>query len=241
MLSRRIPLAPIFAGLLALAPPVAAQHDDVHHHDNAHHEDDATAHHRFENAAEWAEVFEAPERDRWQLPGQVVETLVQREDLVILDLGSATGYFAVRFAAAAPKGRVYGADIEPDMVFYLNDRALQLGVTNLTSILCEAADPHLPQPVDLVFICNTYHHIDNRLEYFERLKSALSPGAQVAVVDFKPESELGPPHKLDPTIVEHEMTETGYTLLGRYAFLPEQYFLVFGLDTGASDPAKPKP
>jgi SAM-dependent methyltransferase len=86
--------------------------------------------------------------------------------------------------------------------------------------------------VDLVFICDTYHHIDGRIAYFRRLKDQLRPGARIAVVDYRPESRRGPPHKLAPEIVIQELTQAGYSLVENHKFLPEQYFLVFQLDSG---------
>jgi len=208
--------------MLTLAPAVPAQ--ETHH---PGHDDDATIHHRFENPESWAARFEDPGRDAWQLPDSVVAALVDRDDLVIADIGSATGYFPVRFARACPRGMVIGSDIEPGMVQYLNDRARHEDLPNLVSVLAAPDDPHLPRPADLVFICDTYHHIDNRLDYFGRLLTQLVPGGRVAVVDYKPESAMGPPHKLAPGIVEEELTKAGYVLEARHHMLPEQYFLVF--------------
>ena len=113
------------------------------------------------------------------------------------------------------------------MVMYLNDRARVEGLTNLSSVLAAPDDPHLPRRVDLVFLCNTFHHIDDRIEYFRRLREQLRPGGRIAVVDFRLESEKGPPHKLAPGIVEEELVAAGYELAERHDFLPEQYFLVF--------------
>lgn len=202
-------------------------HDHTDEADHPHDHDDATARHRFEDAEAWAAQFEDPARDEWQLPDRVVETLIDREDLVIADIGSATGYFPVRFAHASPRGLVFGADIEPGMVWYLNDRARAEGLSNLISILAAPDDPHLPQPVDLVFICNTYHHIDDRMDYLDRLRVQLRPGARVAIVDFRQSSPRGPDHKLDPEVVQEEFLRAGYTFEARHDFLPDQYFLVY--------------
>ncbi|MFQ5599215.1 MAG: class I SAM-dependent methyltransferase [Candidatus Krumholzibacteriia bacterium] len=212
-------LAPVIVCALAASGPrdcLGQQEDDR-----------ATSQRRFEDAEVWAQRFEDPGRDLWQLPDSVVSILTDREDLVVADIGSATGYFPVRFARAVPNGFVIGADIEASMVFYLNDRARREGLDNLVSILAAPGDPHLPRPVDLVFICNTYHHIDGRIDYFERLQAQLRPGARIAVVDFRLDSEKGPPHKLPPQAVEREMQSAGYDLVRRFEFLPEQYFLVF--------------
>ena len=116
------------------------------------------------------------------------------------------------------------------MVWFLNDRTRREGIPNLVSLLAAPDDPHLPVPVDLVFVCNTYHHIDDRVDYFTRLRSRLRSGGRVAVVDFRPESRRGPPHKLASEVVEREMKAAGYVLAERHDFLAEQYFLVFEVD-----------
>lgn len=221
--------------VFACAPAIAQEHGHGGHghehggHGDSHppHDDDATVDHRFEKAEDWAKRFEDPERDEWQLPDQVVAKLVTRGDMVIADIGSATGYFPVRFARAAPKGIVIGADIEPGMVHYLNDRAREEKLTNLFSVLAGMDDPHLPLRADLVFICDTYHHINGRVDYFTRLKAQLRKKGRVAVVDFRIESDRGPAHKLAPTVVEKEMAAAGYKLAESHDFLPDQYFLVF--------------
>lgn len=197
------------------------------HRDSTLEQDHATAHHRFEDAETWAQRFESPERAAWQMPDSIVALLVRRDDFVIADIGAATGYFPVRFARRVPRGQVFGADIEPGMVFYLNDRARREGLHNLVSVLAAPDDPHLPQPVDLIFLCDTYHHIDSRIAYFQRLEAQLRPGGRIAVVDFRLGSSRGPAHKLPRETVLREMEAAGYRLEVEYDFLPEQYFLVF--------------
>jgi SAM-dependent methyltransferase len=210
--------------LLVFASPAAAW---AQHEDTVHQHDDATARHSFTDAEAWADRFEDPARDVWQLPDIVVATLAVRDDLIIADIGSATGYFPVRFARACPRGQVIGADIEAEMVWYLNERSRREELSNLVSVLAAPDDPHLPMRVDLVFICNTYHHIDNRIDYFTGLKDQLRPNGRVAVVDFRPSSSRGPRHKLAPDEIESEMSAAGYALAESHDFLPDQYFLVF--------------
>jgi len=210
------------AVLVVSASAAAAPQDSLHHHD-----DDATAHHSFTDAQKWADHFEDPARDSWQLPDSVIATLVDRDDLVIVDIGSATGYFPVRFARACPRGRVIGADIEAEMVWHLNERARREELPNLVSILAAPDDPHLPVRADLVFLCNTYHHINDRVDYFSRLRQQMNPDGRVAVVDFRPSSPRGPRHKLESGEVEAELSAAGYKLVASHQFLPDQYFLVF--------------
>src|SRR5690606_28472107 len=123
---------------------------------------------------------------------EVIGALGLEADDVVADIGSGTGYFAARLAAAVPKGRVYGVDLEPDMVDYLAERARREQLPNLVAIQGSADDPRLPDPVDLILMVDTYHHIEDRERYFRRLLPALAPGGRVAIIDFRMDSPVGP-------------------------------------------------
>ena len=109
-------------------------------------------HRRFDDAERWAKVFDDPARDAWQKPDEVIRTLRLPAEASVADLGSGTGYFAVRLARALPQGRVYGADLEADMVRHLNARAAREKLANLRSHVAAADDPKLPAAVDLVLV-----------------------------------------------------------------------------------------
>lgn len=185
---------------------------------------------RFKDAEKCAKRFEDPKRDKWQRPDYVLSLLDLAADSKVGDIGSATGYFPVRFARACPDGMIYGVDVEPDMVRYLNDRAANEGLYNLKSNLCLPDDPKLPEPVDLIFICNTYHHLSDRTAYFRRCRSLLRPGGRIVSVDwYNRKQAVGPPpdHTLAADVAIQEMADAGYTLVNRDTTLPYQYILVF--------------
>lgn len=186
-------------------------------------------HHGFSNAPAWARTFDDPERDAWQKPGQVIQALALPPAAKVADVGAGTGYFAVRLARALPEGKVYGVDIEPDMVKYLDERAQKESLHNLQGVLASPDDPKIPEPVDLVLVVDTYHHLDDRPAYFARLRQKLAPGGRVAMIDFRRGQPMGPPdaHKIPPEQVTREMEEAGYAVSASYDFLPNQYFLVF--------------
>ncbi len=223
----RLFAALLFASCAALQKPAEHGHAHAHqHHSHRHH----TAHHRFEDAEKWAAVFEDPSRDAWQKPDEVIAALELPDDAKVADIGSGTGYFAVRLARALKRGVVYGADIEPSMEKYLRERAAREGLSNVVAVLAAPDDPKLPEPVDLVLVVDTYHHLSERPAYFARLKNRLRPDGRVAIIDFTLEANRGPPkeHRLAPDVVEREMREAGFWLVEKHGFLPEQYFLVFG-------------
>lgn len=188
-----------------------------------------THRHSFSGAEHWARVFDDPERDVWQRPHQVIETLALRPDAAVADIGSGTGYFAVRLAHFVPRGRVYAVDIEPDMVKYLAERARREGLDNLSAVTGAPDDARLPRKVDLILLVNTYHHIARREAYFRKLARSLNAGGRVAIVDFNAQSAMGPPPaaRVAPARVVSEMSAAGYRLEAEHRFLPNQYFLVF--------------
>lgn len=158
----------------------------------------------------------------------MLRALALAPDAAVADVGSGTGYFAVRLARVVTQGRVYGADLEPDMVRFLNERAAKERLPNLASHRAAPDDPRLPAPVDLVLVVDTYHHIGERERYFKRLRQALKAGGRVAIIDFKPDSPVGPRHGRIPSAqVSAEMVRAGYRLAAEHGFLPYQYFLVF--------------
>jgi len=186
-------------------------------------------HHSFGGAEHWARVFDDPARDEWQKPHEVIQSLALAPDSVVADIGSGTGYFSVRLAHFVPKGRVYGVDIEKDMVKYLAERAKREGLANVTSVLGKPDNPRLPAPVDLVLLVDVYHHIDDRDQYFRKLRRFLKPGGRVAVIDFNARSQSGPPksQRIAPDRVKAELGAAGYAFSKEFDFLPNQYFLVF--------------
>jgi cyclopropane fatty-acyl-phospholipid synthase-like methyltransferase len=186
-------------------------------------------HGHFDDAERWAKVFDDPERDAWQKPDEVLRALALAPDAAVADIGSGTGYFAVRLARALPNGRVYGADLAHDMVHYLNQRAAKENLPNLSSHLAAPDNARLPAPVDLALLVDTYHHIGARDRYFARLRASLKPGGRVAVIDFRPDAPSGPPRadRVAPEQVKAEMARAGYRLSAEHGFLPNQYFLVF--------------
>lgn len=208
----------VSAGLLATVFALAAAAQTPHTH-----------HHSFAGAEHWAKVFDDPARDAWQRPHEVVQALKLAPDAAVADLGAGTGYFAVRLAHMAPKGRVYAVDIEPDMVKYLGERAQKSGLKNLIPVQGAPDDPKLPAKVDLVLLVDVYHHIGGRDAYFRKLAGSLKPGGAVAIIDFTLESPVGPPPsaRIAASEVKAEMQRAGYVLATEHTFLPNQYFLVF--------------
>ncbi|HEY7816765.1 MAG TPA: methyltransferase [Vicinamibacteria bacterium] len=188
--------------------------------------------HSFEDIDRWVAEFESPERDERQKPDEVVKALKLRPSDRVADIGAGTGYFTRRFAKASPEGTVYAVDLEPNMLRYIAKRARTEGLKNVVPVLALPDSPMLaPSSVDMIFICNTIHHIENRAEYYAVLREVLAPGGRIVVVDFRKDAKLeeGPPEamRLDRKDLEKELSQAGFRVSEEHDFLPDQYFVVF--------------
>jgi SAM-dependent methyltransferase len=186
-------------------------------------------HRRFNDADKWAKEFDNPERDAWQKPDEVLDALQLPPAALVADIGAGTGYFSARLAKRLPQGKVFAADVEPDMVHYLGARAEREHLPNLTPVQARPDAANLPEPVDLILVVDTYHHIDDRGRYFAALQSLLRPGGRLVVIDFKADSPNGPPvhHRIPPQQVVQELAAAGFAPADTIEFLPRQYGLIF--------------
>jgi ubiquinone/menaquinone biosynthesis C-methylase UbiE len=186
-------------------------------------------HRRFDDAEHWAKIFNDPARDEWQKPDKVIGAFKLHDDDKVADIGAGTGYFSIPFAKAVSKGKVYAVDTESTLLAYTEKLAKKDGLTNVVAVKCDANDAKLPEKVNLAIVVDTYHHIDDRPNYFKKLKQSLAPGGRLAIIDFTAQSKMGPPpqHRIPAKDVELELKEAGFKLAKKFDFLPNQYFLVF--------------
>ena len=189
-------------------------------------------HHPPQDASSYIAALEASSRGAWQQPERVMAALALKPGERVADLGAGPGYFTLRFArAVGPSGKVYGVDISREMLDYLAKQAQADNLKNIQTVLAEPHDPKLqPDSVDLIFICDTLHHISDRANYYPLLLRALKPGGRLVDIDFhKRPLPVGPPveMKISQKEMIREAEAAGFHLLPEYDFLKYQYFLVF--------------
>lgn len=174
-------------------------------------------------------------RDGWQHPERVVEALAISPGDHVAEVGAGAGYWLPELSAAVgPTGRVYAVEVEAELASDLEAFVEKRALDNVEVVLGDYDDPKLPDHrIDLVMTSLTYHHIEDRVAYFERLERNLAPGGRIAHLDDRPDSPApiswfqSSGHWSDPAAIDAEMQAAGYSRVASYDFLPAQSFQIF--------------
>jgi predicted methyltransferase len=181
-------------------------------------------------------AYDGFDRDEWQQPARVIADLALAPGAKVADLGAGGGYFTFPLAeAVGPQGLVFAVDIDEGMNAFVLREARERGLANVRTVLAAADDPKLPEPVDLFFTSNTYHHLENRTAYFRGVRErALAPGGRVAIIEFRPNVTS---HATERDTIEAEMRSAGFRLAKSFDYLDRQHFLLFV--ASEADPEEP--
>jgi ubiquinone/menaquinone biosynthesis C-methylase UbiE len=173
--------------------------------------------------------FEDPARAQWQKPGEVIASLGPLDGKTVADIGAGTGYFAFPLAKKAAK--VIAIDIDQRFLDYIEQRK-QTEKTggNIETRLTAPDAPRLkPGEAGVVLIVDTFHHIENRIEYLKKLKGVLGKGGLLVIIDFKKQNPPpGPPIelRLAPEQVKSELKSAGFAVVSTDPdLLPYQYMI----------------
>ena len=170
-------------------------------------------------------------QDRLHDPDAVVAALDLRSGTVVGDLGPGYGHFTLRLARAVePDGVVYALDASQGTLDDLRRGADDRGITTLRSVLVRRDRLEIPEPVDLLFVSATYHHLPDPPIYFAEARVHLRPGARVAILESRREGLLARwrgRHASSPRRLLREMTEAGYRLTATHDVVRGYWFGLF--------------
>lgn len=170
-------------------------------------------------------------QDRLRDPDAVIAVLDARPGMIVGDLGPGYGHFTLRLARAVePSGVVYALDASRSTLDDLERAAHDRGITALRPVLVPRDRLEVPEPMDLLFVSATYHHLPNPARYFAEARAHLRPGARVAILESRREGLLARwlgPHASSPRSIRHEMSDAGYRLNSTHDVVRGYWFGVF--------------
>src|SRR5215469_6372148 len=136
---------------------------------------------------EYVGKFEVESREVYAKRKEIVAACGLKPGMAVADIGAGTGLLTRMFAqAVGPTGKVYAVDIAPKFVEYVEKSCKGAGLKNVQGVVCTPTSAKLPEgSVDLVFICDTYHHFEFPQRTLASLHRALRPGGRLVLVDFQ--------------------------------------------------------
>jgi arsenite methyltransferase len=171
--------------------------------------------------------------DRLRDPDRVVDALGVRPGDVVADLGPGYGHFTLRLAAAvAPDGLVYALDADSATLEDLRDAAEERDLTNLRTVVVPHDRLEIPEPVDLLFVSATYHHLRNQARYFSAAPAFLRPGGRLAILESRREGLLARwmgAHGTPSSEVRATLADAGFALTATHDVVAGHWFGEFRL------------
>jgi ubiquinone/menaquinone biosynthesis C-methylase UbiE len=185
------------------------------------------------STAEWLRMLDAQNRVSKLRVDDVVAALGLAPGATVADIGAGSGVFTLPLAGAVTAtGRVYAVDIDQGLVDHIVGKAREARVPQVQGVLGKFTDPALPaRDLDLAFIYDVLHHIEDRATYLRSLAGYLKPGGRIAVIDFFPERG---PHRGDAAlqITKEEtrrlMATAGLRVLAEHRLYDDKWFVVYG-------------
>ena len=184
----------------------------------------------------WVETFEGESREVFAARHAVLRATGVHLGDRVADVGAGTGLYTRLFAeVVGKKGWVHAVDIGPGFLQHINRTSAEAGMANVTAVLGRVDSVTLPpDSVDLVFICDTYHHFEAVEPMMASIRRALVRDGRLVVVDFERIPEQSRPWVLDHVRAGKDDTRLEIEVAG-FSFVEEieipgfeeNYFLVF--------------
>jgi ubiquinone/menaquinone biosynthesis C-methylase UbiE len=126
-------------------------------------------------------------------------------------------------------------DIQQDLLDYINERDQQEQIPNVKTVLGEFSDPKLPaRNVDMAFINDVLHHIENRAAYLKALGTYIKTSGRVAIIEMN-KDDPKTPHRSQPELlvsrqeIDRWMSDAGFRQIQEFPdlFPGAKWFLIY--------------
>jgi SAM-dependent methyltransferase len=178
-------------------------------------------------------LLDAPDRDLWQRPDQIMDAMGIADASVVADIGAGSGWFTIRLARrVGPRGLVYAEDVQQEMIAAIFRRVGREGFNNVRPVLGLGTDPRLPAgSLDAILMVDAYHEVEDRVSLLSNLAKSLKPQGRLGIVDFRLDGTgpgPAPEERVSPDVVVNDAKKAGLRLIRQEPILQYQYFLIFG-------------
>ncbi len=186
------------------------------------------------SAEEWNQLFESDNRQIFVERKRILRLAAVKPGMRVADVGAGTGLFSMLLSdAVGPTGVVYAEEVMLKFSAFLATRSAHEGRSNVVSVVGTETGIGLPPgSIDLAFLCDVYHHFDRPQEMLASIRSALEPGGEIFLVDFRRDATRSPEWlrehvRAGEEEVTRELEAAGFERVSRDDSLRDSYALRF--------------
>ena len=176
-------------------------------------------------------ALEGPDRDAWQEPERVMDSLGVTSGTIVADIGAGGGWFTIKLAnRVGPTGLVYAEDIQREMIESINRRVNRTNLSNVETIIGTSNNPKIPTPVDAVLMVDVYGEGEDPMALLRNVIPQLKKGGRIGIVEHRLDGGgPGPPlqDRVAPETIITTAEAVGLQLLTHDESFRYQYLLVF--------------
>ena len=129
-------------------------------------------------------------------PEEILNQLDLKENMIAAEFGCGAGGFTIPLAKRLKEGRVYGLDVQEEMLSALKGQASLERVFNIETVRCDLEKPKgstlKDNFLDLVLIPNLLFQVENKYAILEEAERILKKGGKILVIDWLVKASLGP-------------------------------------------------
>jgi len=182
----------------------------------------------------FVERFETEGREVYDNRHLIVEKLGLSPGMAVADVGAGTGLFTRLIAPeVGAEGKVYAVDIAQRFVTHTLLSSRARGLKQVHGIVCDPDAVKLePESVDVVFLCDTYHHFEFPSKSLASIMTALKPDGELVIVDFERIEGVSSDWILGHVragkeVFRAEIESAGFEFVEELDLFEENYFLRF--------------
>lgn len=187
------------------------------------------------NPNKWAMRFEKEGREVFDHRDEIIAALGLHEGMAVADVGAGTGLFTLALAeVVGPKGQVFAVDVQAYFLDHIGQKAKKAELRNVALVRARQDAVGLTEgSVDVVLMCDSYHHVEKPAAYLASLKAALRPGGRLFIVDYiaiegQSEAWMIEHVRATPSEFREEIESAGFRFVGaREGLLEENFFFEF--------------
>ncbi len=184
--------------------------------------------------------FEGEKRDVVAKRNEILDACQLKPGMMVADIGAGTGLFTRLFAPKiAPEGKVYAVDVTKSFIQHVETTCEAQGIKNVVCAVSTPKSANLTKKsVDLVFLCDTYHHFEYPFKMLDSIRVALRADGRLIVIDRKGASDHV---RADQGKVKSEIIAAGFKFLDETDVSKREYLMRFQKAEGAESSSTQSP